>query len=131
MFLLTILATVVGITFSLVFRDLEGLRHLSVPLRQTLSSLTGSEAVLVGTCRRDICSVFPSLAMQVALSFCALMVSPIRSEDVPLLSFALGCGVLVEVSQSVRSASTFDLCDMIAIFVVYGVFRVSVLMFRK
>jgi len=126
LFLLTILASLVGITFSLVFRDLEGWRNLSLPLRQTLFYLTGSDAVLAGTCRLTICSVFPSLAMQFALSLCALTVSPNRSEDVPLLSFALGCGILTEVSQSVRSGSTFDLGDLVAALLVYAVFRVSV-----
>ena len=129
LFLVTVLATLVGVAFSLVFRDLEGWRYLSLPLRQTLFSLTRNDAILAGTCRLTICSVFPSLIMQVALSFCALMVSPNRSEDVPLLRFALGCGILVEVWQSIRAVSTFDPGDLVAVLLVYAVFRVSVLKF--
>ena len=129
MFVMTILTTAVGIMFSLVFRDLAAWHHLSVPLRQALYAVTSSEAALAGRCVFTICSVFPSLALQVALLFCALTVSPNRSEDVPILFFALGCGILAEGSQSVRSGSTFDPGDLVALLLVYVVFRVSVLKF--
>jgi hypothetical protein len=129
LFVMTILATAVGIMFSLVFRDLAAWHHLSVPLRRVLYALTGSEAALAGRCVFTICTVFPSFALQVALSFCALTVSPNRTEDVSLLFFALGCGILVEVSQSIRVVSTFDPGDLVAVLLVYAVFRVSVLRF--
>ncbi|WP_296644326.1 hypothetical protein [Roseinatronobacter sp.] len=128
--ILTIVTTVLGIAFSFVFRDLGSWDHLSNLLRHALADLTGNHAFLLGTCRLTVCAVFPSLAMQVALSFCALMLSQNRSDAASLLSFALWCGIIAEVSQSFRAASTFDFSDLAVVIGVYVVFRIFNMMLR-